>query len=377
MVDELKVPAAVVSSRASLASAFVFRGVVFFLVVPTVLEVVFGEVTRLFVVFLAGIFLADVFVDVAFVVAVLLVFWADAVVFVRSTSLVVPFARGIHCNLVYHLLQYVVRMENLLIISGVMGLLLLIYAGCIFIIARVFRDNSVMDIAYGPAFLVSTGGTLYLTQTYELLPAVVVCCIAAWAVRLGSRILRKNLGKPEDARYAAWRTAWMERGRLYFLIRSFLQVNLLQIVLIFVIATPATLALSFPTVYQPWFVLAGLLVFIIGLTYETIADLQLDRFIAGKKAGTEPATLMTRGLFTLSRRPNYFGETLVWWGLAIMVLPLPFGWIALISPLTITYIVTRITGPMLERVFLEKYPEQYQTYINTTSYFIPWFKKRS
>jgi len=85
---------------------------------------------------------------------------------------------------------------------------------------------------------------------------------------------------------------------------------------------------------------------------------------------------MTRGLFSLSRRPNYFGETLIWWGLAIMVLPLPLGWIAISSPLLITYIVTKVTGPMLEDSFLEKYPEKYQHYMDTTSYFIPWFKKK-
>ena len=123
--------------------------------------------------------------------------------------------------------------------------------------------------------------------------------------------------------------------------------------------------------------LVGFVVFCFGLAYETIADIQLDQFIAGKQAGTEPATLMTRGLFSLSRRPNYFGETLIWWGLAIMVLPLPFGYLALISPLVITYIVTKITGPMLEKGFLERYPDEYQTYMDTTSYFIPWFPKNN
>lgn len=266
-------------------------------------------------------------------------------------------------------------MENLLIMSGVVGALLLLYSVIVFFIARIFHDNSVMDIAYGPAFLVGTAGAAYLTDTYELLPAVVIGCIAAWSIRLGSRIFRKNLGKPEDARYAKWREAWMQKGRAYFLIRSYLQVNLLQIVIIFLVATPAILALSFSTSYNQWFVLAGFIVFVFGLTYETIADLQLDRFIKRKIAGTEPATLMTQGLFKLSRRPNYFGETLVWWGLTIMVLPLPFGWLAIISPLLITYIVTKVTGPMLENAFLEKYPEEYQHYINTTSYFVPWFKK--
>jgi len=266
-------------------------------------------------------------------------------------------------------------MENLLTTSGLVGGLLLLYSVVVFIIARLFRDNSVMDIAYGPAFLVGTAGALCLSGTTALLPTIMIGCIAAWAIRLGSRIFRKNLGKPEDARYAKWRTQWMKRGRAYFLIRSYLQVNLLQVVIIFAVAAPAIITLAYPSMYNQWFVLAGFVVFCIGLAYETIADLQLDQFIKRKQDGSEPASLMTRGLFSLSRRPNYFGETLVWWGLAIMVLPLPLGWIAIISPLLITYIVTKITGPMLETAFLERYPEQYQHYIDTTSYFIPWFKK--
>lgn len=266
-------------------------------------------------------------------------------------------------------------MENLLTTGGLLGSILVAYSVVIFIIARIFRDNSVMDIAYGPAFLVAVSGTLYITDSFELLPTVMTGCIAAWAIRLGSRIFRKNLGKPEDARYAKWRDEWMKKGYTYFAARSYLQVNLLQVLLILVISAPAIFALAFPTSYNQWFVLAGFAVFVFGLMYETVADLQLDRFITDKKTGAEQATLMTRGLFSLSRRPNYFGETLIWWGLTIMVLPLPFGWLAVISPLTITYIVTRITGPMLETAFLERYPEEYQHYVDTTSYFIPWFKK--
>lgn len=267
-------------------------------------------------------------------------------------------------------------MENLLTTSGLVGGLLLLYSVFVFIIARIFHDNSVMDIAYGPAFFMSTLGAAYLTSTTNVLPAVIIGCIGAWSVRLSSRIFRKNYGKPEDARYAKWRAQWMQKGRPYFLVRSYLQVNLLQIIIIFFVATPAIVALANPAAYDRQFLLAGFIVFVFGLAYETIADLQLDRFIARKQAGTEEATLMTQGLFSLSRRPNYFGETLVWWGLAIMVLPLPFGWIAIISPLLITYIVAKVTGPMLEEAFLERYPEAYQHYIATTSYFIPWFKKQ-
>jgi len=266
--------------------------------------------------------------------------------------------------------------EILLINSGIVASLLLLYSIKVFLISRVRRDNSVMDIAYGPAFFISTLGAAYLTNTSGLLLTVVIGGIGIWSLRLSTRIFRKNFGKPEDPRYAKWRTLWMEKGRTYFLIRSYLQVNLLQVIIILFVALPAIIAMSYPTEYSSVFLIAGSLVFLFGLLYETIADWQLDQFIAGKKAGTEAADLMTKGLFKYSRRPNYFGETLIWWGLAIMVLPLPFGYLGLISPLLITYIVTLVTGPLLEDHFLEKYPEKYQAYIDTTNYLVPWFPNK-
>ena len=77
-------------------------------------------------------------------------------------------------------------MENLLTTSGLFGGILLLYSILLFIIARLARDNSVMDIAYGPAFLVTGAGALYITDAPAPLAAIIVGCIAAWAIRLGS-----------------------------------------------------------------------------------------------------------------------------------------------------------------------------------------------
>lgn len=261
---------------------------------------------------------------------------------------------------------------NLLIVAC----LLLIYVTTVFFFAQLLKDNSIMDICYGPAFFFASFFFLILTDTYDVLPVIITSCIGLWAMRLSSRILLKNFGKPKDARYANWRNQWMEKGRLYFLVRSYLQINLLQGLVILLVLLPFIISTT-TGAFSIWFVLAGTLIFLFGLAYETIADFQLDRFIARKKAGTESATLMTKGLFKFSRRPNYFGETLIWWGQAVMVLSLPFGLLGLISPIVITYVVTKITGPMLEKIFLEKYPDEYKRYIDTTSYLIPWFPKQS
>lgn len=266
-------------------------------------------------------------------------------------------------------------METLFLNAGIALHILLIYVTIVFLIAQLIQDNSIMDIAYGPAFFVMIFGTLIATVNFEPLPTMIAACVGLWSARLSLRIFLKNRGKPEDARYAKWRNEWSEKGKIYFIIRSYLQINLLQGVIIFLVASPALIALSATNALSPFFAAVGLAVFVFGLGYETLADWQLDRFIAGKKAGTIKENLMTKGLFAYSRRPNYFGETLIWWGLAIMVLPLPYGWLALVSPILITYIVTKVTGPMLENIFLEKYPEEYQAYMETTPYMVPDINK--
>lgn len=262
---------------------------------------------------------------------------------------------------------------------GVFALVILLYVTVVFLIAQLKRDNSVMDIFYGPAFAVGAWTTLFILDALSL-PAVLMATLTTvWATRLSLRILRKNWGRPEDPRYAAWRLAWTERGNWYFVVRSYLQINLLQGVIIVLVSLPTILVIaaslnSATLLFSVWTYI-GMAVWAVGLMIETIADWQLDCFIERKKAGTEPATLMTQGLFHYARRPNYFGESLIWWGLAIIAVPFTYGYLAFIAPLLITFILTRVTGPMLEDIFLEKYPETYRQYMATTSYFIPWFKK--
>jgi steroid 5-alpha reductase family enzyme len=266
-------------------------------------------------------------------------------------------------------------MDILLVNIVILGCIIALFVSGVFVLAQSIEDNSVMDIFYGLTFLAAAVFYLTLTDIAGLVPYIITTCIALWSLRLSGRIFLKNFGNTEDARYAAWRTEWMKKGQAYFILRSYLQINLLQGLIILAVLLPFAISITSPDAMSPVFLFLGLVVFFFGLAYETLADYQLDQFIARKKAGTEPATLMTTGLFAYSRRPNYFGETLIWWGQAIMVITLPYGFLALISPLLITFIVTKVTGPMLEKQFLTRYPDEYRTYMASTPYFIPRFTK--
>ncbi len=262
-------------------------------------------------------------------------------------------------------------MVSIFVNIGIYLSIIIILSSILFLVMQAKKDNSLIDIAYGPLFAIGAFMTLLLTGTFALLPLVITVAMTLWALRLSVRIAKKNWGKGEDIRYKNWRTEWMKRGEVYFILRSFLQINVLQGVLITIIATPFIISTSTHQSHLLFIILGGI-IFFSGLAIETVADMQIDKFKTKKlqHPDTTP-NILTTGLFAYSRRPNYFGETLIWWGLAVMVLPLPFGWIALISPLTITYIVTVITGPMLEKIFLTHYGDEYREYMRKTSYFIP------
>jgi steroid 5-alpha reductase family enzyme len=189
--------------------------------------------------------------------------------------------------------------------------------------------------------------------------------ILTWGIRLSGYILWRKIGKPEDFRYAAWRKSW---GKSFFW-RSYLQIFMLQMILLAIIATP--IFLLFNANYDvSIYTFIGSAIAICGLLIEIISDWQMLSFKKSAKGG-----IMQEGLWRYSRHPNYFGEALFWWGIAIIAyLPNNYG-LEVISPLIITILVRYISGvPMLE----EKYKNnaEFQNYAAKTSIFIPWPSKK-
>ena len=87
-------------------------------------------------------------------------------------------------------------------------------------------------------------------------------------------------------------------------------------------------------------------VWFVGFAFESIGDYQLMLFVKQKQSKSD---IMQTGLWKYTRHPNYFGEVLVWWGIFIIVLPLQHGIWAIISPITINYLLLYVSGiPMLE-----------------------------
>lgn len=257
----------------------------------------------------------------------------------------------------------------------ILGGVLVAYMCLGFLYAQAIHNNAIADVIYGKAVMLLVLASFFLGGNVGMgciLSILAIC----WGVRLSMRIYLKNMGKPEDARYAAWRSAWTARSQAYFLVRSFLQVFMLQGMVIALIASPIVLTNIYGLEEYSWYAFVGVALWIVGFIFESVADYQLDAYI---KNPAHKGTLCTGGLWHYSRHPNYFGESLMWWGIAIAAaFSLPFGLLTLlcfVSPVLITFLLLKVSGiPMLEPLMKDK--PGWAEYAARTNAFIPWFPRK-
>jgi len=249
------------------------------------------------------------------------------------------------------------------------AILIALYFAFFFVLGTFLHNNSIVDIGWGLGFVVVAAYVMLTTQPTSTAMCAVALLVAIWGLRLFYHLLRRNLGKPEDFRYANWRKEW---GK-WVIPRAFFQVYMLQALFMYVVALPITLtgqASGSGASSAPLFV-SGVVVWITGFLFEAVGDSQLRRFVA------QPANrgqLMTSGLWRYTRHPNYFGEALIWWGLFLVSLSGGASWLGLVSPVVITYLLRFVSGvPMLERSMSRK--PGWESYAQRTSIFVPWFPK--
>jgi len=222
------------------------------------------------------------------------------------------------------------------------ALLIFAYANFWFVISLILGRNDVADIAWGLGYLLIA---VYFIATRPLSETAwwVYVATALWALRLAGHIFLRTIRKKEDFRYRQWRHDW---GRSFY-VRSWLQVYMLQAAILLVVAAPLFVAGWAPQGETGFWTGFGAGAFLAGFLLETVADHQLAHFLKTRK--NSEAILQT-GVWKNIRHPNYTGEILVWWGMFFMVVALPYGWAAVISPVVITLLLARVSGvPMLEK----------------------------
>nr|XP_043622575.1 uncharacterized protein C594.04c-like [Erigeron canadensis] len=205
---------------------------------------------------------------------------------------------------------------------------------------------------------------------------LVVLLTWVWAIRLTHNYFRREKwqwGARED-----WRFTDMaqQHGQNWWWV-SFFGVYLIQQVFLLGVCIPLYIVHTVNKPINLWDVVA-LVMCVFGIVYAYIADTQLHTFVSKneklKEEGKTMVPNLDEGLWYYSRHPNYFGEQLWWWGLAIYGWSLGGTWVffgALINTLCLAYVTTLVEKRMLKQ---EYRVEAYRSYQKTTSIWVPWFK---
>lgn len=236
-----------------------------------------------------------------------------------------------------------------------------------FVVSLIKKRNDVADVAWGLGFVLLSWVSYLTTQLSGVRGLLVITLVSIWGFRLAWHIYSRNKGKTEDYRYQEWRKQW---GDLFYL-RSYLQVYLLQGLFLFVIVLPVLIINKNAGPALGILDIVGVLVWLTGFFFESVGDAQLASF---KKNPTNKGHLIQTGLWKYTRHPNYFGEVTQWWGIWLIALNTPFGWLGIIGPLTITFVILKVSGvPLLEKKMVEN-PE-FAEYKRRTSMFFPLPRK--
>ena len=213
------------------------------------------------------------------------------------------------------------------------------------------------------AFAVMTGGG---DGARRVALAVLV---GLWGARLIAHLVgRGALRNPEDARYTRLREMFPQKQGPVFLL-----VFWVQALLVAILAIPFVFAASdggaFPRVTD----ILAVLVWVVAVAGESVADAQLERF---RRNPDNKGKVCDAGLWRFSRHPNYFFEWLNWCAYALLAIGAAGGWIALIAPVLMLLLVTKVSGiPPTERRMLATRGEAFRAYQRRTSAFFPWFPK--
>jgi steroid 5-alpha reductase family enzyme len=233
-------------------------------------------------------------------------------------------------------------------------------------IANLIRNHSIIDV-FWPLGLAASGLIYFYPHLLTARGMIISSLITLWGLRLASYIYFSRIHKGiVDKRYVALSNGWKTSKSLgYFLHFQF------QGLLIFLMSFVFLFAVKNSSSHLNGIDMLGVLICLVGILGETVADFQLQHFKKHSKG-----KVCNIGLWAYSRHPNYFFDWLTWCGFSLFALSSTYGWIGLSSPALLYIIMNYITGPMTEKGSLASRGQDYLTYQRSTSMFFVWFQKK-
>lgn len=233
------------------------------------------------------------------------------------------------------------------------------------------KNAGVVDIFWSYNFPVIAIILFLLAPGFELRKQLICGMVVLAGLRLGTHLairVMKHL-REEEPRYAHIRKEWGANAEPKMF--GFFQMQAASNVLL---AIPFFIAVMNPAPQLSLFEYAGVMLWAISVICEAVADKQLANF---KKDPANKGKVCDTGLWHYSRHPNYFFEWLMWVSYCVFALGSPYGYLAVISPAIILYLLLKVTGiPTTEEQSLRSKPEAYKKYQATTSVFVPWPKTK-
>lgn len=234
------------------------------------------------------------------------------------------------------------------------------------LVSLIAHDSSIADVLWGLYFIIIAVILRVTNSQVDVAQTIEVILVGVWGVRLSVHIGKRKLGKPEDWRYVNWRKQWGKS----FVVRSYVQNFIFQALLALCIST-STIVIAHATGYNggslKWWQFFAVIIWAGGFYFEVVSDWQLSKFLASSHP---KGSIMMSGLWSRSRHPNYFGEIMQWWAIFIFCIGMPYWFVALISPVLITFLIRFVSGvPLLEKRYANNMT--YQNYADITPVLIP------
>jgi steroid 5-alpha reductase family enzyme len=255
-----------------------------------------------------------------------------------------------------------VALPNLLVVGACMLAL--------WLVSLAVKNASIVDPFWGTGFVIIAWVTFLRVGEASARTLLLLAMVTVWGLRLSLYLLIRNLPHGEDFRYRAMRTSIGPR----FWWVSFFSVFSLQGMLMWLISSPLELTIADKNKPIAILEIIATLLWIVGFSFEAIGDAQLRAF---KKDPASKDRVMDRGLWRYTRHPNYFGESVMWWGYGIYALATPGGVYAMLAPAAMTFLLLRVSGvALLEKSIGDRRPG-YREYVERTSAFIPMPPKKA
>ena len=209
-----------------------------------------------------------------------------------------------------------------------------------FIISGIFSNASVYDPYWSVQPIVITVA-FGIGYGLTLAGALILAVICAWGVRLTANWAYTFRGlNCQDWRY----TMLKEKTGKWYPFVNFFGIHLVPTLIVYACTMPAVMVITLAPTFNEWMIF-GLLLTVVAFTGQAVADVQMHKFRKEGRGG-----FIRVGLWKYSRHPNYLGEILTWWGVAIAsVCVLPTAWYLCIGALLNTFLFLGISIPMADK----------------------------